>query len=227
MRFNEVQNNNLAFVFGRFNPPTAGHGKLLDKLASVNSNYKIYASQKQDKKSNPLPYDRKLTFLSMQFPKHTKGIVVDNSIKTIIDVMKSIQEQGIKNVTMVAGSDRVDAFQKLLNDYNGKEYKFDSINVVSAGERDPDAEGTAGVSASKARQAAMQGDYESFKKMISSTNEKLSKAMYDEVRQGMGVQEEAAGVGIVTKQNATKDVPVGGEYMNVKKLGLDKKRKKK
>ena len=77
----------------------------------------------------------------------------------------------------------------MLNDYNGKEYKFDSINVVSAGERDPDAEGTAGVSASKARQAAMQGDYESFKKMISSTNEKLSKAMYDEVRQGMGVQE--------------------------------------
>lgn len=281
MKLQEISNKSIAFVFGRFNPPTAGHGKLLDKLASVNTDYKIFASQKQDAKTNPLAYDRKLTFLSYQFPKHTKSIVLDNNIRTIIDVMKALQKQNYSDVTMVAGSDRVADFDKLLNAYNGKEYQFDSINVVSAGERDPDAEGTAGVSASVARDAAVKGDYNTFRKMIASTNDSFLKMMYNEVRKNMGIKEtkedikdkedymakkksiqdiqmdphthkdeklkkevirrkaeldaeaeekgykEAAGVGIVTKQNATKDVPVGGEYMNVKKLGLDKKRKKK
>ena len=279
MKLQEISNKSIAFVFGRFNPPTAGHGKLLDKLASVNTDYKIFASQKQDAKTNPLAYDRKLTFLSYQFPKHTKSIVLDNNIRTIIDVMKALQKQNYSDVTMVAGSDRVADFNKLLNAYNGKEYQFDSINVVSAGERDPDAEGTAGVSASVARDAAVKGDYNTFRKMIASTNDSFLKMMFDEIRKNMGIKEtkeapsgtyftkagnlvkgtltkaakakgaretdpkdnqrskvppvtqrnpkEAAGVGIVTKQNATKDVPVGGEYMNVKKLGLDKKRKKK
>ena len=124
MKLQEVNNKPVAFVFGRFNPPTIGHGKLLDALASSSPEYKIFASQTQDKKKNPLDYKTKLNFLSQQFPQHGKAIVKDSSIKTIIDVMKSLQNAGYTDVTMVAGSDRAKSFEALLQKYNNKEYKF-------------------------------------------------------------------------------------------------------
>jgi nicotinamide mononucleotide adenylyltransferase len=203
-----TENNTAAFVFGRFNPPTLGHKKLFDKLKKVHNVFFVFVSHTQDKKKNPLSWAEKVKIMDAQFPEMADYVVNDQKIKTIIDVMKFLETAGHKNVIMVAGSDRVGSFQELLNKYNGKEYTFDSIKVVSAGERDPDSDSLEGVSASKAREAAMQGDFDGFATMFAGS-ESLKKQIYDAVRQGMGVQQEAAGVGIVTKQNTTKDVNKG------------------
>jgi len=203
-----TENNTAAFVFGRFNPPTLGHKKLFDKLKKVHNVFFVFVSHTQDKKKNPLSWAEKVKIMDVQFPEMADYVVNDQKIKTIIDVMKFLETAGHKNVIMVAGSDRVGSFQELLNKYNGKEYTFDSIKVVSAGERDPDSDSLEGVSASKAREAAMQGDFDGFATMFAGS-ESLKKQIYDAVRQGMGVQQEAAGVGIVTKQNTTKDVNKG------------------
>jgi len=203
-----TENNTAAFVFGRFNPPTLGHKKLFYKLKKVHNVFFVFVSHTQDKKKNPLSWAEKVKIMDAQFPEMADYVVNDQKIKTIIDVMKFLETAGHKNVIMVAGSDRVGSFQELLNKYNGKEYTFDSIKVVSAGERDPDSDSLEGVSASKAREAAMQGDFDGFATMFAGS-ESLKKQIYDAVRQGMGVQQEAAGVGIVTKQNTTKDVNKG------------------
>ena len=205
MKLTEVDSPTAAFVFGRFNPPTIGHKKLFDKLASVSDVYFVFVSPTQDPKKNPLNRDQKIAIINRQFPEAGDRIVNDPSIRTIIDVMKFMQSTGHTRVAMVAGSDRTKAFNDLLAKYNGKEYEFDSIDVISAGERDPDSDDVSGVSASKARQAAADGDYETFKTMFFG-NEGLKKNIYKAVRTGMGIKEEAAGVGIITKQNTTKDV---------------------
>ena len=210
MKINEItsddleQTNPAAFVFGRFNPPTIGHKKLFDKLKTVSPVRFVFLSATQDSKKNPLNRDQKIAIIDKQFPEMADYIVNDASIKTIIDVMKWLEKAGHKQVAMVVGADRTKAFNDLLAKYNGQEYSFDSIDVISAGDRDPDSEGVEGVSASKARQAAADGDYETFKTMFFG-NEGLKKNIYKAVRTGMGI-EEAAGVGIVTKQNTTPDV---------------------
>lgn len=205
MKLIEVDSPTAAFVFGRFNPPTIGHKKLFDKLASVSDVYFVFVSPTQDAKKNPLNINQKIALIDRQFPEAGDHIVNDPSIRTIIDVMKFMQSTGHKRVAMVAGSDRTKAFSDLLAKYNGKEYEFDSIDVISAGERDPDSDDVLGVSASKARQAAADGDYETFKTMFVG-NEGFKMNIYRAVRTGMGIKEEAAGVGIITKQNTTKDV---------------------
>lgn len=212
MKLNEVDSPTAAFVFGRFNPPTIGHKKLFDKLKTVSDVYFVFVSPTQDAKKNPLNRDQKIALIDRQFPEAGDHIVNDASIRTIIDVMKFMQSTGHTRVAMVVGSDRVKSFNDLLAKYNGKEYEFDSIDVISAGERDPDSDDVSGVSASKAREAAAAGDYETFKTMFVG-NEGLKKNIYRAVRKGMGIQEglkgyieDAAGVGIVTKQNTTPDV---------------------
>ena len=216
MKLQEIDSPTAAFVFGRFNPPTIGHKKLFDKLKTVSDVYFVFVSPTQDHKKNPLNRDQKIALIDRQFPEAGDHIINDPSIRTIIDVMKFLETAGHKRVAMVVGSDRTKQFNDLLAKYNGKEYSFDSIDVISAGDRDPDSEGVAGVSASKAREAAQAGDYETFKTMFVG-NEGLKKNIYRAVRTGMGireglksyiddVEEEAAGVGIVTKQNTTPDV---------------------
>jgi len=216
MKLIEVDNPTAAFVFGRFNPPTIGHKKLFDKLKSVSDVYFVFVSATQDPKKNPLNRDQKIAIINRQFPEAGDHIVNDPNIKTIIDVMQFLETAGHKRVTMVVGSDRVKGFNDLLAKYNGDKYNFDSIDIISAGDRDPDSDDVSGVSASKAREAAAAGDYETFKTMFFG-NEGLKKNIYRAVRSGMGireglksyiddVEEEAAGVGIVTKQNTTKDV---------------------
>ena len=169
MKLTEVEHSTAAFVFGRFNPPTIGHKKLYDKLASVSDVHFVFVSPTQDNKKNPLSKDQKIAIIDAQFPEMADRIISDTSIRTIIDVMKFLETAGHKNVTMVAGSDRVSAFEDLLNKYNGKEYTFDTINVVSAGTRDPDADTLEGVSASKAREAAVQGDFDGFATMFAGS----------------------------------------------------------
>ena len=223
MRLTEVKDrasNPAVFTFGRFNPPTIGHGKLLDKVASVrpDAKYYVFVSHTQDAKKNPLDYETKISFLKRQFGKHTNEIVQDEGIRTIIDVMQYLEQQGHDGVIMVAGSDRVKSFNDLLQKYNGQEYNFDKIIVTSAGDRDPDSEGVEGASASKAREAASKGNMAAFAKMIQGPDQ-LVKDMYTSVRLGMGMQ-EAAGVGIVTKQNTTPDVNKGTLRKMMKKLRL-------
>jgi nicotinic acid mononucleotide adenylyltransferase len=158
----------ISFSFGRFNPPTIGHEKLMDQTRKANRNYRIYASQSQDAKKNPLNFRSKVSIMKAMFPIHARSISTDK-VKTAIDVMVNLYKENYTDVVMVVGSDRVGEFEKLLNAYNGKKarhgyYKFKSIRVISAGERDPDAEGVTGMSASKMRKAAQDNDYTSFQR---------------------------------------------------------------
>ena len=205
MKLTEVEHSTAAFVFGRFNPPTIGHKKLYDKLASVSDVHFVFVSPTQDNKKNPLSKDQKIAIIDAQFPEMADRIINDTSIRTIIDVMKFLETAGHKNVTMVAGSDRVSAFEDLLNKYNGKEYTFDTINVVSAGTRDPDADTLEGVSASKAREAAVQGDFDGFATMFAGS-EDTKRKIYNTLRQAMGIKESLKDY---IKQVETKEAPRG------------------
>ena len=205
MKLTEVEHSTAAFVFGRFNPPTIGHKKLYDKLASVSDVHFVFVSPTQDNKKNPLSREQKIAIIDAQFPEMADRIINDTSIRTIIDVMKFLETAGHKNVTMVAGSDRVSAFEDLLNKYNGKEYTFDTINVVSAGTRDPDADTLEGVSASKAREAAVQGDFDGFATMFAGS-EDTKRKIYNTLRQAMGIKESLKDY---IKQVETKEAPSG------------------
>ena len=142
----------------------------------------IILSQTQKPKDNPLPFDVKLDFAKKFFP----GINVGHpQVRTPIQMLQLLEKLGYTDVVYVAGSDRVESFDKLFNDYNGKEYNFDSITVINAGERDPDAEGAEGMSASKMRAAAAQGNLEAFTQGVPRSA--LAKDMYDAVRDGMGL----------------------------------------
>jgi citrate lyase synthetase len=169
-------------AFGRMNPPTIGHEKLVNKIKSQSGDHYISLSQTQKPKDNPLPFDVKLDFAKKFFP----GINVGHpQVRTPIQMLQLLEKLGYTDVVYVAGSDRVESFDKLFNDYNGKEYNFDSITVINAGERDPDAEGAEGMSASKMRAAAAQGNLEAFTQGVPRSA--LAKDMYDAVRDGMGL----------------------------------------
>ena len=181
----------IAFSFGRFNPPTVGHGKLMDMTKGANRNYRIYASQSQDKKRNPLKHKDKVVVMKGMFPQHDKKIRRDK-VNTAIDAMVQLYKEKHTDVVMVVGSDRVKEFDKLLKQYNGKKarhgfYKFKSIRVVSAGTRDPDAEGVTGMSASKMRAAVTQNDYKSFEKGLPSKF-RGGKKLFKVLQKEMGVK---------------------------------------
>ena len=178
-------------TFGRMNPITVGHQKVVDKVKAEakkqGAKPYVYLSHSQDKKKNPLDYDTKLKSARKAFgPSVTRS-----RARTIIEVMVELQKKH-KEVTVIVGSDRVREFKTLLNKYNGKDFTYDKINVMSAGQRDPDAEGAAGMSATKMRTAAQSGDYKSFKKGTPrSLSDRDVKAMYDKIRSVMGeVKEE-------------------------------------
>ena len=182
------------FAFGRFNPPTIGHQKLIEKVqamaSQVNGKAFIFLSHKQNNKTDPLTFKEKQDYLKMFYPDLTIG---DAGSNTIIKALQKIQAEGRTKIVMVAGSDRVAEFQKLLNQYNGKPdkqgndlYKFDSIDVVSAGERDPDQEGIAGASASKARELANKGQEQEFSKIVLGGNN--GKKLYDIIQSRLAEQ---------------------------------------
>jgi len=162
----EKTRGTLTIGFGRFNPPTSGHEKLLDRIkdAAEDGEYVIYPSHTTDAQKNPLDAETKVLFMKKMFPDHTSNIVYDPSIRTIIDALKNADTQGYSSVNIVVGADRKQEFESLANKYNGSLYNFDALNVISAGERDPDAEGVEGMSASKLRALAADGDFEAFKK---------------------------------------------------------------
>ena len=187
----ELPAKKVVFAFGRFNPPTTGHEllvKTVKKLASTGSaDHAIYASKTQDAKKNPLSVDKKVQYLGKMFPR-TKFVAANQNVRTYIEAVKELNKK-YKNLVMVAGSDRVQAYQELLNKYNGKEFHFDTIEVVSAGERDPDADDASGMSGTKMRNLASKGDYASFKKGLPSTLRDIDgKRLMNDVRLGMGIE---------------------------------------
>jgi len=186
----------IVFAFGRFNPPTNGHEKLMDKVASASKGgaYRIYPSQSSDPKKNPLKFDEKVKFMRKMFPKHARSIIADKKVKTAIDVVTKLYDQGYTKVTMVVGSDRVSEFETLLNKYNGVKARHgyfnfkDGVQIVSAGERDPDSDDVSGMSASKLRAAASANDFEVFSKGMPS-GYKDAQALFNAIRTGMGLKE--------------------------------------
>jgi hypothetical protein len=182
----------LVVTFGRFNPPTVGHQKLLDiaKKTAGKGTLKIYPSRSQDAKKNPYDCDEKVEIMKMMFPDCSDCIVNDPNARTIFDVLKQAYEDGYSSVKIVVGGDRVKEFEKLSGDYNGKLYDFSDLATVSAGERDADAEGLEGVSASKMRKAAADGDLAAFRKGLPDTiDDKTAKKMMSTIRKRMNISE--------------------------------------
>ena len=181
----------ITVAFGRFNPPTVGHGKLLAaaKKASQGGELKIYPSRTQDPKKNPLDPDMKISFMKKMFPDFEENIVNDDDMKSIFNVLTTAGEQGYKNVNIIVGSDRQSEFENLAQKYNGELYNFELIRVISAGVRDADAEGVEGMSASKMRKAVVDGDFDSFRKGTpKDLDDGDTQALFDAVRTGMGVK---------------------------------------
>jgi len=182
----------LTVAFGRFNPPTTGHEKLLDKVANIadKGEYKIYPSRSEDPKKNPLDPDTKVATMRQMYPKHGERIQNDPGSKTIFDVLKQAHADGYSSVNIVVGSDRKDEFENMTTKYNGKLYDFADINVISAGERDPDSEGVEGMSASKLRKAAAEGDFQTFRSGVPKTlDDKSAKQLFNTLRKKMKVAE--------------------------------------
>ena len=184
-----VKKDTVVISFGRMNPITVGHEKLVAKVLNVAQSQKadpaIFLSHTTDPKKNPLTYEEKLFFAQKAFGK----VIKKSPARTIIEVAKQLQNM-YKNMTVVVGSDRVKEFETLLNKYNGKDYKFNTINVVSAGERDPDSEGVSGMSASKMRSLAADDDFKAFKQGLPKKLQSTAKKIFDTTRQGMALDEE-------------------------------------
>ena len=279
----EAEEKHITFCFGRMNPPTIGHGQVFETMAGVGGDYNIFVSQSQDKKDNPLDYATKIKFIKLIHAKYAKHVVQDPTLNTVVKVASYLYDQGYRHATFVAGSDRLPAMSKLLNDYNGVEgkshgfYKFETLDFKSSGDREDGAEGVAGVSASGARAAAANSNMEEFIKATGAGQ--YAEELYNAVRQGMGIKEtatestlrdkedyqakrkalddlgrnkdvdqkavlqrrldldkeakrknikseDAAGVGIITKQNTTADVGPGTIRKNLKAFNLVGKKKK-
>lgn len=185
----ELPSKSVVFAFGRFNPPTIGHEllvKAVKKLASAQgADHAIYASRSNDAKKNPLAVDKKVHYLNLMFP-HTHFVAADANVRTFIEAAKELNKK-YKNITMVAGSDRISEYEKILNKYNGTEFHFDTVQVISAGERDPDADDASGMSASKMRALAAKGDYASFKGGLPSSLRDIDgRRLMNDIRVGMG-----------------------------------------
>ena len=188
----EKTRGTLTIAFGRFNPPTTGHEKLLDTVASSSDDgdYVIVPSRSQDKKKNPLDADQKIAVMRSMFPNHSEKIVNDPANRTIFDVLKKAHNDGYTNVRMVVGADRQKEFDKLTNNYNGLKYDFEKMEVRSAGDRDPDGDGIEGMSASKQRKYAAENDFENFLKGVpTAMNKKMAKDLFNNIRSGMNIKE--------------------------------------
>ena len=218
----EARGDTAVFTFGRFNPPTTGHEKLIDALAkqqskNAGSMMYVYPSHSQNAKKDPLPHTLKIAYMRKMFPKYKSNVIVSKS-RTALEAAVELHKKGHRSIVMVVGSDRVTEFNTLLNKYNGVDskhgfYGFDDIKVVSAGERDPDSEGVSGMSASKMRAAAADGDFDLFKTGVPSTF-KDSLKLYNDVRKNLGIREERD-MGEMTVFETLRDLYLTGKLWNV------------
>jgi len=194
----EAKKKPAVFTFGRFNPPTTGHAKLVDRLQKVSKSVGgvpiLFTSHSNDKKKNPLTFKQKHNYLKKFFGKQVA--VPNTNARTVFDICNELYKQGYTSVTMVVGSDRIREFDNLIKKYNSVKarhgfYKFDDIQIVSAGERDPDADDVSGMSASKMRQFAEDGNFDEFKKGVPSSGKNFAEKLYKDIRKGMGINEGA------------------------------------
>ena len=196
--FEQKESKSLTTAFGRFNPPTIGHGKVLEMLSKKagKNPVRVFLTQSEDKDKNPLNYVEKVKYARKIFPRHARSIMLNKKVKNLFDVANALYKEGFKSIVMVVGSDRVREFDILLKKYNGKKakhglYNFENINVISAGARDPDADGAEGMSATKMRAAASSDNFTQFSqglpRNVSNAN---AKKLYNSVRIGMGLKEQ-------------------------------------
>lgn len=193
----EKTRGTITVGFGRFNPPTSGHEKLLDTIkdTAAGEPYVIYPSHSVDPQKNPLDSETKVLFMKKMFPDHSNAIIYDPVVRTIFDALKKADAEGYSSVNIVVGADRQKEFENLANKYNGQLYNFDAINVISAGERDPDAEGVEGMSASKLRALAADGDFESFKKGLpKAAKGMIARELFNTVQRSMSTAAATEGV---------------------------------
>ena len=211
----------VVFAFGRFNPPTTGHEKLINKVAQISGSdpYRIYPSFTQNPKKDPLPHALKVAYLRKMFSRHARNIIADKKALTAMHIAVKLYDDGFRDLVMVAGSDRIKEFDSLLKKYNGVTgkrhgyYKFNTISVVSAGERDPDAEGVTGMSASKMRAAAVEGDSKSFMMGLPKGFRDGNK-LFQDVRKYMGIREDKD-MGSMTDFESVRDAYLTGKVWNV------------
>jgi len=192
---NKKNKGTLTVAFGRFNPPHLGHLQLMNTAANSvegdKDNYMIVPSRSNDPKKNPLDANTKVDIMKAMFPQHADNILNDTNNRTIFDVLNAANNDGYANVKIVGGADRIKEFTKLANNYNGKLYDFDKVDVISSGDRDPDAEGVEGLSASRMRLAASENDFKAFSKGLPKDLDKDSKKqIFTAVRSSMGINEE-------------------------------------
>ena len=183
----------LTVVFGRFNPPTKGHEKLLQQAekASAGGDLKIYPSRTQDNKKNPIDPDMKVSYMRKMFPEYEEQIINDPEMRSIFHVLVTAAEEGYTGINIVVGADRLGEFENLATKYNGDLYNFKEIKTISAGPRDDDAEGVEGVSSSKQRKAVMDDDYQAFKRGLpSGMDDADGQALFDAVRTGLSQKKD-------------------------------------
>mgnify|MGYP003302529924 FL=1 len=184
-----AEDKHIVFSFGRMNPPTAGHSKVIDKVHShakeIGANHAVVVSHSQNKKKDPLHHNHKKEYLQHVHPE----VNFTHSTKEhphFLAQLKKFNQEGHTHATMVVGSDRVKQFQQLSAKYNGKEYNYKKIRVISAGHRDPDAEGVAGISGTKMRAHATNNDYKSFKAGLHPNhNDDHARKLFDATKQGL------------------------------------------
>ena len=193
-KMGEASSESVVIVFGRFNPPTTGHEKLLtaasDEAARQKADLRIYPSRSVDPKKNPLQPGAKIDYMKKMFPDFEEDIRDDANSRTIFDVLVACQNVGYRGVTIVVGQDRLNEFQGLAQKYNGDLYEFEEINVLSAGERDADAEGLEGMSASKLRKAAMDGNFKEFVKGVPNIGNDEKMNLFKLLQKSMGVKKD-------------------------------------
>lgn len=212
----EDDNSTAVFAFGRFNPPTIGHEKLINAVRSVaqknDAKPYLFLSHKQNSKTDPLSYSEKADYIRGT-GKFTDVEIGDPTVTTIVQALQKLMNEGRTRVIMIAGSDRVDSFQKFLNQYNKQTDKkgnlvfdFDSVDVVSSGERDPDEAGVAGASASKAREAVANGDFATFSKIVlgGENSQKIYQTLQDRMQTKVAVNNEQ----LYTEAEMTEKQPV-------------------
>ena len=194
----DEQEKHIVFSYGRMNPPTAGHSKVVDKVKShadkIGANHSVIVSHSQNSKTDPLHHEHKKEYLRHIHP----DVNFEHSTKEhphFLAQLKKFNQEGHSHATMVVGSDRVKQFKALAHKYNGKEYNYKKIHILSAGQRDPDAEGVAGISGTKMRNHASGNDYKSFKAGLHANHsDEHAKKLFKATRQGMNLQKEEVGM---------------------------------
>lgn len=185
----------VVFSFGRMNPVTKGHEKLVQMLiqtaSRMNCDHYLFLSHTQDKKKNPLSWEDKVKMAQQSFPNI--NISTNSSIRTPFDVLGFLNKMGYEKIIMIVGSDRVDEFRERFNNHLAKfkdEYNVETFLVISAGKRDADSNNIEGISASKAREMVINNNFEGFKNTLPSTlNKTQAKKYFNKIAQAIGVGE--------------------------------------